>query len=179
MVEAPHTGDVIKTTSINLNRVSAVRRVINGATGTAINGNLLRRGGHRSVTTMAGNLSGLLQGMVGNTFSGGSLNLNDLVGYDPKQAMSGGVSSGGGGLGQGADLSTSYTSAMAQSYLSFNSKTGTLEASAPNGGISHNYGGVTINVPVPQGQQIDEKKLASLIKKELISINIHSKVATK
>jgi cell wall-associated NlpC family hydrolase len=179
MVEAPHTGDVIKTTSVSLNKVSAVRRVINGATGTAINGNLLRRGGHRSVTTMAGNLSGLLQGMVGNTFSGGSVSLNDLVGYDPKQAMSGGVSSGGGGLGQGADLSDSHTAAMAQSYLSFNSKTGTLEASAPNGGISHNYGGVTINIPVPHGQQLDEKKLASLIKKELTSINIHTKVATK
>lgn len=180
MIEAPHTGDVIKTTSVNLNGVSAVRRVINGATGTSINGNLLKKGGHRSVTTMAGNLSGLLQGMVGNSFSGGSINMNDLLGYDPNQAMSGGVSASGSGLGQGSEKSTSYASgAMANSYLYFNSKTGTLETSAPNSGVSHNYGGVTINVPVPQGQPFDEQKLATLIKKELLSINITSKVATK
>ena len=179
MVEAPHTGDVIKTTSVNLKNVAAVRRVINGATGTAINGNLLK-GGHRSVTTMAGNLSGLLRGITGTKFSGGSLNMNDLLGYDPSQAMSGGVSSTGSGLGQGADISTSHAAAtMAQSYLYFNSKTGTLETSAPSNGINHNYGGVTINIPVPQGQPFDEQKLATLIKKELLSINIHSKVATK
>jgi cell wall-associated NlpC family hydrolase len=178
MVEAPHTGDVIKTTSINLKSVSAARRVINGATGTAINSNLLK--GHRSPTTMAGNLSGLLKGMTGTTFSGGSLNMNDLLGYDPNQAMTGGVSSGGGGLGLGSDSSSSSTAAnMAQSYLYFNAKTGILESSAPGSGISHNYGGVTINIPVPHGQQLDEKKLATLIKKELLSINIQSKVATK
>jgi len=178
MVEAPHTGDVIKTTSVNLKNVSAARRVINGATGTAINSNLLK--GHRSPTTMAGNLSGLLKGMTGTTFSGGSISMNDLLGYDANQAMSGGVSSGGGGLGQGADMPTAHSAAtMAQSYLYFNSKTGTLETSAPSNGINHNYGGVTINVPVPQGQQLDEKKLATLIKKELLSISIQSKVATK
>jgi hypothetical protein len=178
MVEAPHTGDVIKTTSINLNRVSAVRRVINGATGTAINGNLLRRGGHRSVTTMAGNLSGLLQGMVGNTFSGGSLSLNDLVGYDPKQAMSGGVSSGGGGLGQGADLPSPHTSAMAQSYLSLNNKTGMLESSNNTSGNIFNYGGITVEVKVPHGAQITPKELSKAIKAELKSLPISVKVAS-
>ena len=179
MVEAPHTGDVIKTTSVNLKNVAAVRRVINGATGTAINGNLLK-GGHRSVTTMAGNLNGLLKGMTGTTFSGGSLNMSDLLGYDANQSMNGGVSSGGGGLGQGADMGSPHAAAtMAQSYLYFNTKTGTLETSAPSSGVNHNYGGVTINVPVPQGQTFDEQKLATLIKKELLSINIHSRVATK
>ena len=65
---------------------------------------------------------------------------------------------------------------MAKTYLSINHKTGTLEASVANG-TTINYGGVTITVPVPQGAQMDEQKLASLIKKEFVSIGINAKVA--
>ena len=178
MVESPRTGDVVKTTSVNLNGVAAVRRVINGATGTAINGNLLKRGGHRSVTTMAGNLSGLLQGMTGTSFSGGSLNMHDLLGYDASQAMSGGVSSGGGGLGQGADSLNSHTSAMAQSYLSLNNKTGMLESSNNTSGNIFNYGGVTVEVKVPHGAQVTPQELSKAIKAELKSLPISVKVAS-
>lgn len=178
MVESPHTGDVIKTTSVNLNGVAAVRRVINGATGTAINGNLLKRGGHRSATTMAGNLSGLLQGMVGNSFSGGSLSKNDLLGYDANQAMSGGVSVGGGGIGQGASLPNSHAASMAQSYLSFNRNTGMLESGNNASGNVFNYGGVSVEVKVPHGAQITPQELSKAIKAELKSLPISVRVAS-
>jgi hypothetical protein len=106
-----------------------------------------------------------------------SINMNELMGYDASQAMSGGMSNSSG-LGQGADSGLTFypSTSMAKSYLSINSRTGTLEASSSNG-TTINYGGVTITVPVPQGTQLDEQKLASLIKKEMTSIGINAKVA--
>lgn len=178
LIQAPHTGGVVSTANVSLNTVSACRRLVSGATGTAINGNITK-GGKQSVTSMAGNLSGLLSGMSANTLQVGTqnVNMNDLMGYTPSQAMGGGTSSPSG-LGQGAtNGETSYqSSAMAKTYLSINHKTGTLEASVANG-TTINYGGVTITVPVPQGAQMDEQKLASLIKKEFVSIGINAKVA--
>lgn len=178
LIQAPHTGGVVSTASVSLNTVSACRRLVSGATGTAINGNITK-GGKQSVTSMAGNLSGLLSGMSANTLQVGTqnANMNDLMGYTPSQAMGGGTSSPSG-IGQGAtNGETSYqSSAMAKTYLSINHKTGTLEASVANG-TTINYGGVTITVPVPQGAQMDEQKLASLIKKEFVSIGINAKVA--
>ena len=179
LIQAPHTGATIGIASVDLNTVSAARRVISGKTGTAINGNILS-GPHRSVTSMAGNISGLLSGMVGQQFpvSGAGVDMNSLVGYDPSQAMSGG-SSGGSGVGQGA-TGSSYnygTTSMSRTYLSMNTRNGTLETAAGASGTTINYGGVTITVPVPQGSQIDTKELAAMIKSQLTSIGINSRVA--
>ena len=92
--------------------------------------------------------------------------------------MSGG-GVGGSGLGQGSDLSmyTGQSTSMANTYLSISSKTGTLEPSSSVGSPTIHYGGVTIPITVPQGSNIDAQELASLIKKELVSLNISSKVA--
>jgi hypothetical protein len=111
--------------------------------------------------------------------STGGVDMNSLMGYDAAGAMSGGVVAGSG-LGQGADNgSFAYSSTnMAQNYLSINSRTGTIETSSHAGGTVVNYGGVTIPITVPHGSQIDAKELASMVKKELVSININAKVAT-
>ena len=180
MLQAPHTGASIEVTSVDLNTVSAARRVVNGATGTAINGNLLNNP-KQSVTSMAGNLNGILSHMVGSlTGSSGNsgINMNELMGYSPNAAMSGGAT-GGSGIGQGASNGVNaYSSAnMAQKYFYINSKTGTLEVSTGMSGTTINYGSVTIPINVPQGQQFDEQKLAKLIKQQITSLNIHAKVA--
>jgi len=182
VIQAPQTGETIGTTGVDLRTVSAARRVLSGKTGTAINGNILHVP-NRSVTSMAGNASGLFAGLVGSRVStgvNGSIDMNSLLGYDASSAMSGGTTSGSG-LGQGAtDGSYAYSSPnMAQSYLSMNSKTGILEAASHNsGGTTINYGGVTIPITLPQGSQVDAKELAALVKKELVSININAKVAS-
>ena len=182
MMQAPHTGGVIETVGVNVAGAVAIRRVLNGKTGTAVNKNLLK-GPHQSVTSMPGNLGAILSQFSGNTLSGASsrsqsLNINDLKGYDPSSAMSGG-GVGGSGLGQGSDLSmyTGQSTSMANTYLSISSKTGTLEPSSSVGSPTIHYGGVTIPITVPQGSNIDAQELASLIKKELVSLNISSKVA--
>ena len=181
ILQAPHTGASVEVAGVDLNTVSAARRVVNGATGTAINGNVLN-GPKQSVTSMAGNLSGLLAGITGTLSGGstGSINMNDIMGYSAGDAMSGGVTSGGSGLGQGAVSSSSgyQGSNMAQKYFYMNSKTGTLETSTGASGTNINYGSVTIPITVPQGQQFDEQKLAKLIKQQLTSLNISAKVAT-
>ena len=177
LIQAPHTGGAVSTASVDLSTVSACRRLVSGATGTAINGNITKA--KTSVTSMSGSLSAILSGMAATTGQIGtqSTNMNELMGYDASQAMSGGMSSSSG-LGQGADSGLTFypSTSMAKSYLSINSRTGTLEASSSNG-TTINYGGVTITVPVPQGTQLDEQKLASLIKKEMTSIGINAKVA--
>jgi cell wall-associated NlpC family hydrolase len=180
IIQAPHTGGSVEVVSVDLNTVVAARRVINGATGTAINGNVLT--GNRSATTMAGNLSSILSGFTGNGMTGGAvqnINMNELVGYNPTSAMNGGMA-GGSGLGQGATSSNMvYPSGhMAKTYLSINPKNGTLETSSNPGGTTITYGDITIPITVPQGSQFDEQKLASLIKKEFMSIGITSKVAS-
>jgi hypothetical protein len=185
LIQAPQTGQVISTAGVNLKTVAAARRVLGGATGTALNKNVLHMP-HRSVTSLPGGSAGVgagfVSGLVGNRIgsgTSGSIDMNSLLGYDPNSAMSGGTVSGSG-LGQGAEGSSSaYPSTnMAQSYLSMNSRTGILETSSHSGGTTFHYGGVTIPITLPQGSQVDAKELASMIKKELVSININAKVAT-
>jgi cell wall-associated NlpC family hydrolase len=187
LIQAPQTGQVISTATVNLKSVSAARRVLGKATGTSLNKNVLHMP-HRSVTSLPGGSAGVgsgagfLSGLVGHSIGSGTsggIDMNSLLGYDPNSAMSGGAVSGSG-LGQGAEGSySSYPSTnMAQSYLSMNSRTGILEASSPSSGTTVHYGGVTIPITLPQGSQIDAKELASMIKKELVSININAKVAT-
>ena len=180
LIQAPHTGGVVGTASVNLKGVAACRRLINGSTGTALNINLLTKT-HRSVTSMPGNLGRILSGFTNNTMSGSissTISMNDLMGYNPSQAMSGGSVSSSG-LGQGStDGGSSPTSTnMAQQYLYTNSKTGTLEVSNTAGGTVIHYGGVTIPINLPNGAKIDEQALATLIKKEFNSIGIRAKVA--
>ena len=180
LIQAPHTGGVVGTASVNLKGVAACRRLINGSTGTALNSNLLTKT-HRSVTSMPGNLGQILSGFTNNTMSGSissSISMNDLMGYNPSQAMSGGSVSGTG-LGQGStEGANSYMGTnMAQQYLYTNSKTGTLEVSNTAGGTVIHYGGVTIPINLPNGAKIDEQALAILIKKEINSIGIRAKVA--
>ena len=181
LIQAPHTGSAIGYAYVDLRTVVAARRVLSGKTGTAINGNLLN-GPHRSITSLAGNVSGLFSGLVGSipTPPAGA-DMNSFTGYDPTSAMSGGVSMGSstGGLGQGA-TGSSYnygSTAMSRMYLSMNTRTGTLETYSGNGGTTINYGGVTITVPVPAGSQIDTKELASIIKAQVTALGINTKVA--
>jgi len=182
LIQAPQTGQVVSTAHVDLRTVAAARRVLSGKTGTALNGSLLHLP-KRSITSLPGGVgASFFSGLIGNTLSSnssGGIDMNSLLGYDPSSAMSGGTVSGTG-LGQGAmDFSSAYPMGnMAQSYLSMNTRTGILEASNQNGGTTVHYGGVTIPITVPQGSQIDAKELASMIKKELVSINIHAKVAT-
>jgi cell wall-associated NlpC family hydrolase len=178
MIQAPHTGAVISTSSVNLTSVSAVRRVLNGKTGTALNKNLLKNHGNNLLAQSPGaQATGLFSGLVGSSVPAG-VDMNSIMGYDPATAMSGG-STGGSGMGQGNDSSyfSSSSTNMAQTYLSMNSQTGTLVHNAPsNGGTTIHYGGVTVPINLPQGAQIDEQKLATILKKELISLNINSGV---
>ena len=180
LIQAPQTGGVIGTASVNLRGVSACRRLINGSTGTALNSNLLNKT-HRSVTSMPGNLGHILAGFTSNNMSGSitsNISMNDLMGYNPSQAMSGGSVSGTG-LGQGSTEGPNSTTGanMAQQYLYTNFKTGTLEVSNTAGGTVIHYGGVTIPINLPNGAKIDEHMLATLIKKEFNSIGIRAKVA--
>jgi cell wall-associated NlpC family hydrolase len=180
LIQAPQTGGVVGTASVNLRGVAACRRLINGSTGTALNNNLLTKT-HRSVTSMPGNLGHILSGFTNNTMSGSlpsNIFMNDLMGYNPSQAMSGGVV-GGTGLGQGSTegANSNISTNMAQQYLYTNSKTGTLEVSNTAGGTVIHYGGVTIPINLPNGAKIDEQALAILIKKEINSIGIRAKVA--
>ena len=180
LIQAPQTGGVVGTAGVNLKTVAACRRLISGATGTAINKNLLNKT-NKSVTNMPGNLSQILAGFSNNTMSGSvrsSISMNDLLGYTPSQAMSGGSVSGTG-IGQGSvGGENSYMgTGMAQQYLYTNSKTGTLEVSNAAGGTVIHYGGVTIPIHLPNGAKIDEQALATLIKKEFNSIGIRAKVA--
>ena len=180
LIQAPQTGGVIGTASVNLRGVSACRRLINGSTGTALNSNLLNKT-HRSVTSMPGNLGQILSGFTNNTMSGSipsNISMSDLMGANPAQAMSGGSVSGTG-LGQGSTEGPNSTTGanMAQQYLYTNSKTGTLEVSNTAGGTVIHYGGVTIPINLPNGAKIDEHMLATLIKKEFNSIGIRAKVA--
>lgn len=180
LIQAPQTGGVIGTASVNLRGVAACRRLINGSTGTTLNSNLLTKT-QRSVTNMPGNLGNILAGFTNNTMSGSidsNISMNDLIGYNPSQAMSGGSVSGTG-LGQGSTEGANLTmgTGMAQQYLYTNSKTGTLEVSNTAGGTVIHYGGVTIPINLPNGAKIDEHMLATLIKKEFNSIGIRAKVA--
>jgi len=178
IIQAPHTGGAVEVVGVDLSTVVAARRVINGATGTSINSNLLNGSGSNGAV---GDLNSFMASLSGGMTGGGiqGLNMNELMGYSPSSAMSGGMA-GGSGIGQGASSSTlNYSSAkMAKSYLSINPKNGTLDPSSNAGGTTITYGDITIPITVPQGSQFDEQKLASLIKKELMSIGIHSKVAS-
>ena len=122
-------------------------------------------------------MGGLFSGLVGTTLPGADM--NSLTGYDPGAAMAGNSSSGSG-IGQGADTSySSYSSTnMAQTYLAMNTQTGTLIHNASAGGTTIHYGGVTVPINLPKDAQIDEQKLATILKKELSSLHITGKVAT-
>lgn len=172
LIQAPQTGQVISTAGVDLNSVSACRRVVGGATGTAINSNLLN-GTKGDPTSSLIDLSGMLQGLMGG--AGGSVvSKASLMGSSPKDAMS-----GGSGMGQGSD-SGSYSSSstsMVNTYLAMNTKTGSLEVASPGSPI-HNYGGVNINVYPEKGSHIDEHKLATAIRKEFVSIGINARVAS-
>ena len=178
MIQAPHTGATIGVTGVNLRSVSAVRRVLNGKTGTAINKNLMHMARNNlTAQTPSVDMGGLFSGLVGTTLPGADM--NSLTGYDPGAAMAGNSSSGSG-IGQGADTGySSYSSTnMAQTYLSMNTQTGTLVHNAASGGTTIHYGGVTVPINLPQGAQIDEQKLATILKKELSSLHINGKVAS-
>ena len=181
MVQAPHTGGHVEKVPVNLGSVTSASRVIGSATGAAVSGNLNKVGGPSDTSGGIGNLSGILESIGGNTLSGVNnqgVSTSDLRGYNAAQAMSGGGVGGSGmGLGSTAGASAIPTNGMSQRYLSISPKTGTLDASVNTGQPTINYGGVTITVPVPQGSQLDEQKLATLIKKELVSIGIQTKVA--
>ena len=170
MIEAPHTGDVVKRANVDLRTVTSASRVINGATGTTSLSDLLSvAGGYNASSSY--------------TFGGGvgvQATVNELRGYSSKEAMSGGTSSSSG-LGLGADTSSSVypSSAMnpGNKYSFINTKTGTLETSN-TAGTTINYGGVTVEVKVPHGAQVTAKDISKAIKDELKALSISTKVAT-
>jgi hypothetical protein len=184
LIQAPQTGQKISKTSVNLRGVAACRRLINAKTGTALNKNFLNAPDANAIGQATANAF-VNPGFGGHGFSGGagstgsSINIGSLMGMNPANAMSGG-SVGGSGLGQGADTSSVNYGAtnMGQNYLSMNSSTGILEKSPSNGGTTVHYGGVTIPITLPKDSQIDPHQLASMIKTQLMSINIHAKVAS-
>lgn len=172
LIQAPQTGGVVDIVGVNLNGVSVARRVVDSATGTTINKNLLTgtKGNSSSGgTSLASILSGFATGSSAKT-----VDMASLMGSSPKDAMS-----GGSGMGQGSDANmggTPYTN-NAKAYLYTNSRTGFLESSSHTA-PSINYGGVTINVPVPKDAKIDEQKLSVLIKKEFMDLGINARVAS-
>jgi len=169
MIEAPHTGDVVKRTGVDLKTVTSCSRVIDGATGTASLNNLLNVAGGYDNSTSASSMAA-------------QVSVSALRGNTAQDAMSGGVvSSSGLGLGESTSIysgaSTGHSSS--QRYMFINPKTGILETSNNAGGTVINYGGVTVDVKVPQGTQLTAKDVAKAVKDELKSLNISAKVATK
>jgi cell wall-associated NlpC family hydrolase len=172
MIEAPHTGDVVKRTGVDLKSVTSCSRVLDGKTGTASLKNLLH---------IAGGYKGD-GGFVGG-FPGMQMSINELRGNTPQDAMSGGTSSSSGlGLGESSSMYHSASSTamnLGSKYAFINPKTGTLDTSNSAGGTVVNYGGVTVEVKVPNGAQINAQELSKAIKNELKSLPISVKVATK
>jgi hypothetical protein len=171
MIEAPHTGDVVKSTGVNLKTVTSCSRVLGKATGTQSVSNIMHA---------AGGYKGSSNYGVGNLSS--QVSITELRGNTAKDAMSGGVSSSSGlGLGESTSVysgsSTGHSSA--QKYMFINPKTGTLETAQGANQTVVNYGGVTVKVEVPHGAQVTAKDVAKAVKDELKSLNISAKVATK
>ena len=172
MIEAPHTGDVVKRTGVDLKSVTSCSRVLDGKTGTASLGNLLHiAGGYKGDGGSVGGLPGM------------QMSMNELRGSTPQDAMSGGTSySSGLGLGESSSMYSSASSTamnLGSKYAFINPKTGTLDTSNSAGGTVVNYGGVTVEVKVPNGAQINAQELSKAIKNELKSLPISVKVATK
>lgn len=173
MIEAPHTGDVVKKTGVNLHSVTSATRVINSKTGSHGVGNLLHA---------ASGYQGL-----GNYGIGGAtqqVTVSDLRGNTAKDAMSGGTS-GSSGLGLGADSPSFEGVSMNRSHSGglnnhafINTKTGTLEVANGANQTVINYGGVTVEVKVPNGAQVTAQELGKAIKAELKNLSIGNKVAT-
>ena len=170
MIEAPHTGDTVKRANVDLRTVTSCSRVIGKGTGTTNLANLLSvAGGYNSTS-----------GYSTGSLVGTQATVNELRGFSSKEAMSGGTSASSG-LGLGADSSSSiYPSSSMNSgnkYSFINTKTGTLET-ANTAGTTINYGGVTVEVKVPQGAQVTAQDISKAIKNELKSLSISTKVAT-
>ena len=110
------------------------------------------------------------------------VSVNALRGNSATEAMSGGTSSSSGlGLGDnsspysGSDTSTGMT----KQYLTINQQNGTLESRNNTSGTVVNYGGVTVEVKVPNGTQLTAQDVSKAIKAELKSLPISVKVATQ
>jgi hypothetical protein len=170
MIEAPHTGDVVKRTGVNLKSVTSCSRILGKGTGTQSVSNIMHAA---SSYKAVGNYG------YGNIAS--QVSVNELRGNTAQDAMSGGTSSSSGlGFGESTSVySGTSTSSSSQRYMFINPKTGTLETSNNAGGTVINYGGVTVDVKVPQGTQLTAKDVAKAVKDELKSLNISAKVATK
>lgn len=171
MIEAPHTGDVVKRTGVNLKSVTTCSRILGKATGTHSVNNIMhaasgyKGSGNYGVESMASQVS--VSALRGNT---------------PQDAMSGGSSSSSGlGLGESTSVysGSSNGHSSAQKYMFINPKTGTLETTQNANQTVFNYGGVTVEVKVPHGAQVTAKDVAKAVKDELKSLNISAKVATK
>jgi cell wall-associated NlpC family hydrolase len=170
-IEAPQTGDVVKRTGVDLRTITSCSRVINSKTGTKDLGNLL-------------NSANGIQGF--GSYAGGAqaaqVSIMELRGNTPKDAMSGGTSSSSG-LGLGQSMSAYASTVMGSNNMSkhvfVNPKTGTLEESATAGGTVINYGGVKVDVKVPNGAKVTAQDIAKAVKAELKSLSISTKVANK
>ena len=170
MIEAPHTGDVVKRTGVNLKSVTSCSRILGKGTGTQSVSNIMHAA---SSYKAVGNYG------YGNIAS--QVSVNELRGNTAQDAMSGGTSSSSGlGFGESTSVySGASASSSSQRYMFINPKTGTLETSNNANGTVINYGGVTVDVKVPQGTQLTAKDVAKAVKDELKSLNISAKVATK
>lgn len=170
MIEAPHTGDVVKRTGVNLRSVTSCSRVLSHKTGTT---------GINNIMHAASGYKGT--GNYGLEAAASQVTVNELRGSTPKDAMSGGnASSSGLGFGDNTGAQGSSSSfGSHQKYMFINSKTGTLEHTSGSAQNVINYGGVTVEVKVPHGAQATAKDIAKAVKDELKSLSINNKVATK
>jgi hypothetical protein len=191
-IEAPQTGDVVKRTGVDLRTITSCSRVIKSKTGTKDLGNLL-------------NSSSGVQGF--GSYGGGAIasqvSVNELRGNTPKDAMSGGTASSSG-LGLGAnnidvqahaamrgpqtdivDASGHPIRQMSKEELNARYKKQLLafrermsEANMKAGDTNIHYGGIKVDVKVPNGANVTAKDVAKAVKDELKSLSISSKVAS-
>ena len=172
MIEAPHTGDVVKRTGVDLNSVTSCSRVLNHKTGTTgINNIMHAAGGYQGVANYGLGATDALKSQA---------SVNYLRGSSASEAMSGGTSSSSGlGFGDSSSpYSGSSTSGMTKQYLTINPQSGRLETSNNASGTVINYGGVTVKVDVPHGAQVTAQDLSKAIKAELKSLPVSVRVAS-
>jgi len=172
MIEAPHTGDVVKRTGVDLASVTSCSRVLSHKTGTT---------GINNIMHAAGGYQGTANYGIGSSSAAAQqIDVNTLRGNTAQDAMSGGTSSSSGlGFGDSSSpYSGSTTAEMTKQYLTINSQNGTLETRNNASGTIINYGGVSVEVKVPHGAQVTPQELSKAIKAELKSLPISVKVAS-
>jgi hypothetical protein len=172
MIEAPHTGDVVKRTGVDLASVTSCSRVLSHKTGTT---------GINNIMHAAGGYQGTANYGIGSSSAAAQqIDVNTLRGNTAQDAMSGGTSSSSG-LGFG-DSSSPYggsnTAEMTKQYLTINQQDGKLETQNNASGTTIHYGGVSVEVKVPHGAQVTPQELSKAIKAELKSLPISVKVAS-